>query len=651
MPADSACPPASVLRRFALGRMDEAEIIVVQRHLSQCPRCLEAVRQLNAEDTLTKALRQAPAKMSATEREQAARLIEQLRGPVKPPPEMPERLGPYQLRRVLGAGGMGTVYEAFDPKLRRPVALKVLKPELAAQPRFRERFLREGQAVAALRHEHIVTVYQVGEDRGTLFLAMEFLEGESLEARLQREPPLKLAEILAIGRAIAEGLAAAHAAGLIHRDIKPANIWLETLPTNSDGRPGRRRVRILDFGLALAAEGTSRLTKLHELVGTPAYMSPEQAEGRPVDARSDLFSLGGVLYRMCCGQPAFAGTNPMKVLHAVARQAPRPVDEVNPQLPRSLAGLVMQLLEKDPERRPPSADAVAGKLHALKVQRGKTSLAGRGRARPTQLAENELERLAVEEIHNTPVPPPPAAAPAPAVEPAAKVASQEDRPDRLSRWLCVAGIVALQILAISCVLPWYSYTPKKVTPGAGLDIMGWLQQDAVRHTNSYVEEKSRLLASVSRVILFGSASVVILVVSSLIASESKPRRQASAMLAGFGCVAVAWAAVAFGCCLAMMVFCGEMGRKMRSDAYVNMGWIYYRADEVVAPGAGLRLGLFAAAGVAVLFGSAILSQGYRRLWLLVSVGGGILIGMSVCACVSCIGSLTLLVGPNPGVQP
>src|SRR5262249_27717391 len=155
------------------------------------------------------------------------------------------------------------------------------------------RFLREARAVAALKHHHIVTIYQVGEDRGVPFLAMEFLEGEPLDARLQRETRLAVPEVLRIGREIAEGLAAAHERGLIHRGIKPANVWLE----------GEKGVaKLLDFGLARSAGDGTQLTTAGAIVGTPAYMAPEQATGGGVDARCDLFSLGCVLYRLCTGE-------------------------------------------------------------------------------------------------------------------------------------------------------------------------------------------------------------------------------------------------------------------------------------------------------------------------------------------------------------
>ena len=195
----------------------------------------------------------------------------------------------YRVLKVLGSGGMGLVLLAEDPLLKRSVALKVMRPELAAQADARQRFLREAQATAAIEHPHIVHLYQVGEDRGVPFIAMPFLKGEPLDDRLKREKKLPVAEVIDLGRQIAEGLAAAHKHGLIHRDIKPANIWLE--PTRRRTTPSW--VKILDFGLARAvADDDGQLTKTGAIMGTPAYMAPEQARGEKVDGRCDLFSLG-----------------------------------------------------------------------------------------------------------------------------------------------------------------------------------------------------------------------------------------------------------------------------------------------------------------------------------------------------------------------
>ena len=201
-------------------------------------------------------------------------------------------------------------------------------------------------------------VYQVDEDRGVLFLAMPLLRGETLEDRLQREPKPPLADVLRIGREMAEGLDAAHSHGLIHRDVKPSNVWLET---------GRGRVKVLDFGLARVADDVDeRLTQEGLVMGTPAFMAPEQAKGLPVDPRCDLFSLGCILYRMTTGRNAFQGANPFSLMVAVATEDPPTPTALEPEVPPALAELIMKLLAKEPARRPASAREVVDQLAVVK---------------------------------------------------------------------------------------------------------------------------------------------------------------------------------------------------------------------------------------------------------------------------------------------
>jgi serine/threonine protein kinase len=280
------------------------------------------------------------------------------------PPQGPGeigRLGPYRVLEVLGSGGMGVVLRAEDTKLKRQVALKVLKRNQASVRTQRERFQREAVLAASLEHEHIVPVYHVDEVQvdgvgAVPYLAMKLLQGESLEERLNREGRLPPDEVLRIGREVALGLAAAHEKGLIHRDIKPANIWLEK---------EKDRVKIVDFGLARRPDEDTSITQSGFMVGTPAYMSPEQAEGEDLDRRSDLFSLGGVLYRMCTGELPFKGKNTMGMLVALATKSPTPPRELNPELPAALSGLVLNLLQKDRDDRPDSAAEVADALEEI----------------------------------------------------------------------------------------------------------------------------------------------------------------------------------------------------------------------------------------------------------------------------------------------
>ncbi len=266
------------------------------------------------------------------------------------------RLGSYRVLKVLGAGGMGVVFQAEDPRLNRMVALKVMLPALAASGSNKERFIREARAAAAIEHDHIVAIFQVDEDRGVPFITMPLLRGEALEDRLKRQRKLPLPEALRIAKETAEGLAAAHERNMIHRDIKPANIWLE-------GEKGR--VKILDFGLARRKSDNANLTQQGAILGTPSYMAPEQANGRKVDLRADLFSLACVLYRMTTGQLPFTGADAIATLIAVTTAQPRPPRQLNPDLPPALSRLILRLLAKDPINRPASAHEVIEELEDI----------------------------------------------------------------------------------------------------------------------------------------------------------------------------------------------------------------------------------------------------------------------------------------------
>ncbi len=292
----------------------------------------------------------------AADAEEASREMWDFLAPAQDSDEI-GRLGAYRVLKILGAGGMGVVFQAEDPKLKRKVALKALLPVLAASETARKRFLREAQAAAAIEHDHIVSILHIGEQDGVPFIAMPLLKGEPLDKKLARDKLLSIAEVVRIGRETATGLAAAHAVGLVHRDIKPANLWLE-------GESGR--VKILDFGLArAAAAGETQLTQQGAILGTPAFMAPEQAAGQEVDSRCDLFSLGCVLYRACTGRLPFKGADQVATLVAVASHNPDPPIELRPELPEALSDLVMQLLAKKPKDRPVSAQAVAEALEEI----------------------------------------------------------------------------------------------------------------------------------------------------------------------------------------------------------------------------------------------------------------------------------------------
>jgi len=268
------------------------------------------------------------------------------------------RIGNYRVLGLLGAGGMGMVFRAEDLVLGRPVALKIIRPDLREQEEGWQRLQREARLLAQIKHDNLVTLYQAGEENEVFYLAMELLEGESLEDRLKRENKLSLPEILRLSREIAAGLAAIHASNLIHRDIKPSNIWLE-------GKAGR--AKILDFGLARSVHGgnNSTLTQAGTVVGTPAYMSPEQARGDKLDPRSDLFSYGSVVYCMCAGKTPFAGESLIAQLTALAVDIPPPLHTIESRIPKDLSDLLVKLLEKKPSARPASAEDVIARLEEI----------------------------------------------------------------------------------------------------------------------------------------------------------------------------------------------------------------------------------------------------------------------------------------------
>lgn len=278
----------------------------------------------------------------------AESMARQLLGPPSHP-EMLGRIGRYEVERLIGSGGMGVVFKAIDTELNRPVAIKVLAPYLAGIGAARQRFAREAKAAAAVVHEHVVPIYNVESDGESPFLVMHYVSGESLQSRIDREGALELCEILRIGMQIAAGLEAAHAQGLVHRDIKPSNILLEQ---------GVERSLITDFGLARAADDAS-LTNTGFHAGTPPYMSPEQARGDSVDWRSDLFSLGSLMYAICTGRPPFRAETAYGVLRKITDTEPRSIRELNPQIPEWLDDIVKQLMCKDVAGRLNSANLVS----------------------------------------------------------------------------------------------------------------------------------------------------------------------------------------------------------------------------------------------------------------------------------------------------
>ncbi len=373
MGTKSSCPPPQELQAFLLGQSSSADGVAVSEHLASCPQCQAVLQGFAALGRVTAclgnpatlavgpkaapslSLAAAPAASAVAEAPVPAGAFPFLR-----PPQAPDeigRLGHYRVLRLLGRGGMALVFQAEDTTLRRQVALKVMKPQLTADLEPLQRFLREARVMAAIKHEYLVTLYQAGQEGDAVYLAMELLEGQSLEERLHTGAPLDTTEIVRVGREIAVGLSVIHRQGLVHRDIKPSNIWLEA---------PRGRVKILDFGLARSVERGSSLTPTGTIVGTPAFMSPEQARGDKLDTRSDLFSLGAVLYYLCTRTPPFqSGGDILSALRALALHEPRPVEQLNPAVPSALAALVRQLMAKNPAQRPASAEEVAARLEQI----------------------------------------------------------------------------------------------------------------------------------------------------------------------------------------------------------------------------------------------------------------------------------------------
>src|SRR5687767_8260502 len=263
----------------------------------------------------------------------------------------------YEIDRELGSGAMGSVMLAHDRTLERPVAVKIINPELAATSTFRQRFLQEARTIARLRHGNIVGVHAAGEAGGVLYYVMEFVAGESLRDLLDRDGALPVPRAVAILRELADALGYAHRAGVIHRDIKPENILI-------DGATGH--ARLTDFGIArsLTAAG-ERMTGTGMSVGTPAYMSPEQASGdRDIDGRSDLYSLGLVGYEMLAGVPPFTGKTSASVIIKQITEQPPPLVERAAGIPPALASVIEKALAKDPDARWPDGDAMARAISA-----------------------------------------------------------------------------------------------------------------------------------------------------------------------------------------------------------------------------------------------------------------------------------------------
>jgi eukaryotic-like serine/threonine-protein kinase len=371
----------SRLGAFLDDSLPELENVQLADHLTDCEECRQQLELLAAGSRFWAELRDAiPASSPKSSKDEpdsiSPKTLQHGAWPAKEPISLDflepspngdvlGRLGPYEITGVLGHGGFGIVLKANDPALHRTVAIKVLSPQLAGSAAARTRFAREARAAAAVVHDNVVAVHAVDSWNGLPYLVMTYVQGQSLQRRVDRDGPLPIKEVLRIGMQTALGLAAAHGQGLVHRDVKPSNILLEN---------GVERVKLSDFGLARAVDDAS-LTQSGVVSGTPQYMSPEQAQGEVVDFRSDLFGLGSVLYFICTGHPPFRANSTPAVLRRVCDERPRPLREINSDVPVWLAEIVERLHSKQPGGRYGSAAEIAEILqhHLADLQRTGTS--------------------------------------------------------------------------------------------------------------------------------------------------------------------------------------------------------------------------------------------------------------------------------------
>jgi serine/threonine protein kinase len=345
---------------YVADKLNSEERAAFESHLDDCETCRQALDravaspaawselQTSLSDPQKLALENAIDEQRFSPASSELEFCKKLLGPTDDP-RMLGRIGTYEIVGLLGHGGMGVVFKGLDPSLNRYVAIKMLAPMFSANGASKQRFLREAQSAAAVVHEHVVPIHGISQWQDTPYLVMAFIRGESLQKRLAQRGPLPIRELLRIGRQVASGLAAAHAQGLIHRDIKPANILLET---DVD------RARITDFGLARAVDDI-RLTRTDTLLGTPQYMSPEQARDEALDFRTDLFSLGVVLYEAAAGRAPFQAATSYGILRKIVDHQPKPLRQIDADIPEWFDQIVQKLMAKNPADRFQTATEVA----------------------------------------------------------------------------------------------------------------------------------------------------------------------------------------------------------------------------------------------------------------------------------------------------
>ena len=340
---------------FLAGKLSSADQAELEQHLTRCDACDRTLTRRTADPDFW---RDAHKFLSSHDAEEDAPVrlendldLKQILDPTDDP-QMLGRFAGYEVAGVIGSGGMGVVMKGHDVSLDRFVAIKILHPSLRATSAARQRFSREAQAAAAVVHDNVISIYGVDQWNGVPYLVMPYVKGESLQQRIDRTAPLSIENVLEISLQIARGLSAAHDQGLVHRDIKPANILIPSSVS---------RIALTDFGLARAVDDAS-LTRSGIIAGTPQYMSPEQAKGEAVDGRSDLFSLGSIMYAMACGRPPFRADTPFGVLRRITDHPHRELHQVRSDVPRWLERIIDRLLQKEPDRRFQSAKELADHL-------------------------------------------------------------------------------------------------------------------------------------------------------------------------------------------------------------------------------------------------------------------------------------------------
>jgi len=326
-----------------------------------------------------------------------------------------QTLGKFEIVEEIGRGGMGAVYKAYDPALKRHVAVKILPAILAHDRLFVERFVREAQSIAGIRHPNLVTIHDVAEESGYNYFVMEYVEGRSLARVISRKRRIPMKTAVSVLGHVMAGLNKVHQAGLIHRDIKPANIMLDR-----DGR-----AVLMDFGLA-KSDRQQGLTTAGTVLGTPEYMSPEQAQDEDVDARSDIYALGIVLYEMLSGQPPFSGKSAIAILRQHIEKPPKPLGPENPEVTPDLEAVVMRMLAKRPEERQQSLPELAMDLVRIHKTSSLLSLIHEGKRAGVLPKDAEASGPV---RPSAPVTVPPSAAPAPTTPAPASVPSGKTTPD------------------------------------------------------------------------------------------------------------------------------------------------------------------------------------------------------------------------------